>query len=309
MTAPPVGESGRVGPGGAGGVLGLFPGLAASVPGMGRRWSSSAAANRTFDAFSASSGLDVRWLACDAPGEVLRLDRNREVATVATEMAAAAAYAEGGGRLDAVLGFSIGAYAALAGAGVISVEQIVAMIDAVLGGCLSLDGSFAMAAVIGLPHDLVEAECRRGGVEMAARLAAGQTLVAGPAREMDAFRAALEGKALRVVALDVRWPLHTSHMAPAARGLEAIREKLGALRAPAVPVYSLYHGSAIGSAREAWELLVGHLCHEQRLDVALSACRSAGLTRFVELGPGETLSRAARWMLRGASSASDAAAL
>jgi [acyl-carrier-protein] S-malonyltransferase len=281
-------------------VLGLFPGLAAAAPGMARPWLSSAAARDALDAFSSVSRLDIRWLACDAPAEVLKRDRSWEVATVATQVAANASYSERGGSLDAVLGFSIGAYAALASAGVIAVDQIVAMIDTVLEGCLALEGRFAMAAVIGLPHDEVRSECRSGGVEVAARLAPGQTLVAGPERDLVAFREVVGRRALRVVTLDVRWPLHTSHMAPVALRLQAIRERLGEFGAPAVPVYSLYHGTAIGSTAEAWELLVGHLTHEQRLDLALGGCVADGFAQFVELGPGETLTRAARWVLRDA---------
>lgn len=240
-------------------------------------------------------------MACEAPDQVLKTDRNLEIATVATQMAAAAAYAERGGTLGGTLGFSIGAYAALASAGVIGVEQIVAMIDSVLDGCFALRGSFGMSAVIGLPHDVVEAQCRRGGVEVAGRLAPGQTLVAGPARDLASFRDAVGSRALRVVVLDVRWPLHTSHMEPAARRLESIRARLGPFGTPRVPVYSLYHGASIHSVDQAWELLVGHLCHEQRLDLAFGACAADGFRQFVELGPGETLSGAARWVMRDAS--------
>lgn len=279
-------------------VLALFPGMAAITPGSGRTLPSTPAVRASLAELTAASGMDVAYLLGAASPAELRADRAWELAAVAAEMAAVAAHRNAGGRVDGTLGFSIGAYAALAGAGVVSTPQVVTMIDLVLEASRRLAGPFAMVAVLGLPAEAVAAMCRRGEVELAATLTAAQHLVAGSRGGVEAFVARARGDALRLKELDVRWPLHTSLMEPVAAHLNACRDRVGELAEPSVPVYSALHGRVVRGGAEVWELLVGHLHRPQRFADALRQAVTDGFDALVELGPGETLTRTARWVVR-----------
>jgi len=280
-------------------LLALFPGMAAVAAGMARAYAASRAARRVFDEFSEHSGIDVFALAHDADEAALRADRHWELATVATEAAALAAYREQGDEVDGALGFSIGAYAALLCAGVTSIGQTVAMIDAVLDGCRGLAGGpFAMAAVSGLAAAETAAAAEAAGAALAAVITPAQTLLAGPAPAVARAAAVVATRALRVRALEVRWPLHTPWMVPARDRLDAARAGLGDFRDPARAVYSARHGRRVEGTGECWELLTGHLTAVQRFDLAFAAARADGFARCVELGPGGTLTAAVRWLAR-----------
>lgn len=279
--------------------LALFPGMAAAFPGMGQTLAGVPAADRAYAEFSEVSGADVAGLACRASEGELLADRSWELAVVATEAAAYEAWRDAGHDVGASLGFSIGSYAALLAAGMVTVRQVVGMIDAVLQASRRLPGCFSMLGVVGAPVDKVAALCREGGAELAAVIAPGQLLVAGIATAVAELAEAVAPVALKVATLSVRWPLHTSLMLPVAEELERHRERLGPLQPCRHPVYSALHGRRIGSPQEGWQLLVEHLHRTQRFDLAFGAARREGFTRCVELGPGRTLEHAVRWLSHG----------
>jgi acyl transferase domain-containing protein len=282
-----------------GGTLALFPGMAAAFPGMGWPLGCLGAAERTFAEFSEASGEDIGGAACTAAAEVLFRDRTWELAVVATEAAALAAWSASGGRAAASLGFSIGAYAALMSAGAITVEQVVAMVDIVLDASLRLPDRFAMVAVSGSSLREVLPLLRPGEAELAAVVRPGQLLLAGRDGAMRELAQTIAPTVLAVRVLPVRWPLHTSLMLPVSRELENGRQRVGPLRQLQHPVYSAIDGGRIGTPEGGWRLLVDHLHRPQRFDLAFEAVRSDGLSEFIEFGPAGTLSRAVRWLTRG----------
>ncbi len=281
-------------------VLALFPGMAAVEPAMARPLAADPEGARVLARFGAASGCDVARLACAAPDDELRADRAWELATVATEVAACAVHRAHGGAVAGALGFSIGAYAALESAGALATEQIVAMVDVVLEASLALPGRYAMAALTGPDLAAVAARCRPGAVEVSAVLTPGQTIVAGAESAVAELGARVAPRALRVTPLAVRWPLHTSLMRTVAERLARARGAIGDLRPLRHPVYSALDGARITDPREGWELLVQHLVHPQRFDLALPAALADGYARVVELGPGSTLARLARRVGGGA---------
>jgi acyl transferase domain-containing protein len=271
--------------------------MAAAAAGMARPFAASPAARRVFEEFSDHSGLDVLRLAHDADDASLRADRHWEIAMVATEAAALAAFREWGGDPGGALGFSIGAYAALLCADVISIAQTVTMIDTVLEGCrLLAGGPFAMAAVSGVAAARAAAAAEASGAALAAVITPAQTVLAGPAPAAARAIDALASDALGVRALEVRWPLHTAWMAPARELLASARAGLGSFGEPVRAIYSALHGRRLSGAGECWELLTGHLTEAQRFDAAFAGARADGFARCVELGPGGTLTRAVRWL-------------
>ncbi len=282
--------------------LALYSGMAAAFPGMGRPLTDEPAAQRVLAEFEAASGQGIGRLVREAGEEELYADRSWELAVVAAQAAACEAFLAGGGNVSGALGFSIGAYAALLGARMAGVGQVVAMIDTVLEASRTLPGSYAMVAVTGPPLERAESLCRPGVLEVAAVLGEGQVIVAGRAEAAEGFAAAVARSALRVTRLPVRWPLHTTLMSPVADALDRRRRSIGRLRPPRHPVYSGLDGARITTPSEGWELLIRHLVRPQRFDLAMRAALADGWERIVDLGPGATLARVVR-RLRGAPSA------
>jgi [acyl-carrier-protein] S-malonyltransferase len=103
------------------------------------------------------------------------------------------------------------------------------------------------------------------------------------------MEAARERGARRSIRLNVSGAFHTSLMAPAVEGMA--RAVAGAtLRDPEVPV--LANGTAVPlrSAAEVREELVYQLTHPVRWQASVEFMASAGVGKFVEVGPGRVLS-------------------
>lgn len=279
---------------GASGALALYPGMAAAFPGMGRALADNPAAKRVLAEFSGASGEDISRLVLEAGESELHSDRAWELAVVATEVAAFEAFCAEGRVVSGALGFSIGAYAALLGAGMFKVHQVVTMIDIVLEASRRLPGRYAMVAITGPSIDEVGELCRSGAVEVSSVLGQGPVIVAGDLAATERLVEKISPFALRVTHLPVRWPLHTTLMEPVATALDRGRRSVGRLRPLRHPVYSGLDGSRLTTPSEAWNLLVQHLVRPQRFDLALPAALADGFGRMVELGPGTTLARAGR---------------
>jgi acyl transferase domain-containing protein len=273
-----------------------YPGMAAALPGMGCPPAHDPAAQGVLAEFKSASGEEIARLVLEAGEGALHADRAWELAVVATELAFEAFRARGG-LVSGALGSAIGVYAALLGAGTVRVAQAVAMIDTVLEIALQLHGSYATVTVTGPSHAKVEGLCRAGAVEVAAVLGESQVIVAAELDATERLAAAIAASALRVPRLPVRWPLHTTLMAPVAAALDRSRTTIGRLRPLRHPVYSELDGARITTASEGWYLLVRHLVRPQRLDLGLPAVPAGGFGRVVELGPGSTLARVAHRIL------------
>jgi len=265
---------------------------------MAARLARIPAARSSLAEFERASRCPVGELSTTAPATALLADRACEFAVIATSVAATAAWRQHRGGLDGVLGFSIGVYAALEAAGVVRLEQIVAMIDVVLEASRDLEGKFEMAAITGVPRDELELACRRAGTEVAAEVTAVQFLVAGPRAAMALLELGFAERALRWRSLPVRWPVHTSYMRPVAEALERARSAIGPFSEPRVPIYATSRQPRVETAAGAWKLITGQMWQPQSLRRALLAAMEDGFSDAVELGPGETMRRALRWTCR-----------
>jgi [acyl-carrier-protein] S-malonyltransferase len=193
---------------------------------------------------------------------------------------------------DAVVGHSLGEYAALTAAGSLAYEdglRLVAMRGkAMLAAARRNPGG--MAAVIGLPADEVARIC--GGIEdvwVANLNSPHQTVISGRDEPLaHAAEACRQAGAKRVVRLEVPIPGHCPLMDSAALEVEAALAGIQ-VKEPVCPFYSAVDAAAHTDPAEIEGLLVAAMTSPVRFHDTLEAMQSAGVAALVEVGPGRVL--------------------
>jgi len=201
-------------------------------------------------------------------------------------------------------GHSLGEYTALAAAGAFSFEDGLRLVAARGEGMATAADAepSGMAALLGGGADAAEvlaAECRRrGGRLWVANInAPGQVVVAGGADDIAwVVEAACEYGLRRAVPLKVAGAFHSPFMAPGATKLAEAIEAVG-FGATAFPVWANVtarpHGADVGTA------LLKQLTAPVRFVEMLEDMASAGVDRFVHVGPGDVTAGLARRSVRG----------
>jgi [acyl-carrier-protein] S-malonyltransferase len=189
----------------------------------------------------------------------------------------------------------MGQYSALVAAGALSLEDAVRLVR-IRGQKMQASGAGRegrMAAIIGLDDTnlpaLVEQASRHGVFGVANRNSPGQVVVSGerPAVEA-AVRIAKSLGAKRAIELPVSVAAHSALMADAAAGM---REVLAGItfHDPEPPLLANADARPITTAEGCRAELVDHLTTGVDWVGAIHAMTAAGVTTFIEVGPGQVL--------------------
>ncbi|MDZ7734120.1 MAG: ACP S-malonyltransferase [Acidimicrobiia bacterium] len=280
-----------------------FPGQGAQRPAMGAAWRDHPSWELVGEA-AVHSGRDIGHLLLDANADELRDTRNAQLATFVASLVVLDAVERLGVAPGIVAGHSLGEYTALTATGALSFEDGVRLVVE-RGAAMAVaaeERPGTMAAVLGGDDDRVEAACRDtdGQVWVANYNAPGQVVVAGEADAVGrAGAAAKERGAKRAMALEVGGAFHTPLMAPAQERLEKALDAVE-LRAPDVPVVANVDGAPHDDAAGWVERLSAQLCSPVRWRQTLHHLDDAGVTTFVEIGPGRALTSMAKRTARDA---------
>jgi [acyl-carrier-protein] S-malonyltransferase len=282
----------------------VFPGQGSQAVGMGRALAAvSPAAAAVFAQADEALGERLSRLAWEGPADELDLTVNAQPALLAASIAFLRALEERGaaaGRAPLApafaAGHSMGQYSALVAAGVISLADGIRLVRE-RGRLMQASGEGspgAMAAIIGLPDErvdeLVAVGAAHGIFGIANRNSPGQVVVSGVRPAVEAAAAAAKGMgAKRAIVLPVSVAAHSPLMAGAAAGMAAALAGV-AFRDPAVPLLANADASQLTTAAACRAELVDHLTTGVDWIAAVTAMRDAGVTRFVEVGPGRVLS-------------------
>jgi [acyl-carrier-protein] S-malonyltransferase len=282
----------------------VFPGQGSQAVGMGRALVAvSPAAAAVFAEADAALGEPLSRLAWDGPAEELDLTVNAQPALLAASIAFLRALeerrAEAGRAALApafAAGHSMGQYSAMVASGVVSLADGVRLVRE-RGRLMQASGEGhpgAMAAIIGLPDerldDLVAAGAAHGTFGVANRNSPGQVVVSGVRPAVEAAAAAAKGLgAKRAVVLPVSVAAHSPLMTDAAAGMRSVLAKV-AFRDPIVPLLANVDATPLTTAEACRAELVDHLTTGVDWIAAVGAMTAAGVTGFVEVGPGRVLS-------------------
>lgn len=282
----------------------VFPGQGSQAVGMGRALAAvSPAAAAVFAEADGALGERLARLAWEGPAEELDLTVNAQPALLAASIAFLRALEERravDGRAPLApafaAGHSMGQYSALVAAGVISLADGIRLVRE-RGHLMQASGEGspgAMAAIIGLPDeridDLVATGAAHGTFGIANRNSPGQVVVSGVRPAVEAAAAAAKSMgARRAIVLPVSVAAHSPLMAGAAAGMAAALANV-AFSEPVIPLLANADASPLTTAAACRAELVDHLTTGVDWIAAVTAMRAAGVTRFVEVGPGRVLS-------------------
>jgi len=257
-------------------------------------------AAQAFATVDASLAEPLTRLAWEGPADELDLTANAQPALLAASIAflralEAARAAAGAPPLEPMFyaGHSMGQYSALVAAGVIDLPSGLRLVRERGLQMQAAGGDGAMAALIGLDDarlpDLVRAGQAHGVFGVANRNSPGQVVVSGARPAVEAAVEAARGLgARRAILLPVSVAAHSPLMAPAAA---AMRLALAAVpfADPRAPLLANADGHTLTSGEACRDELVEHLTTGVDWVAAVDAMRAAGVTTFIEVGPGKVL--------------------
>lgn len=271
----------------------VFPGQGAQVTGMGKDfYEQFEVSKNVYDIASKASELDVADL-CFSENEKLNITEYTQVALLTTEVAILKAIEEKGYKPDYCAGLSLGEYGALAAAGVMSLEDLFLVIrkrGIYMQNAYPVGG--AMTAVLGLDAETIAAVLNKidGIVSIANDNCPGQIVITGEEKAVKAAGDALiEAGARRCIPLNVSGPFHSKLLEGAGDQLAEVLNGV-AINEPEIPYISNVTADEVKSSENIKELLAKQVSSPVRFRESILKLKELGVTTFVEIGPGKTLS-------------------
>lgn len=273
----------------------LFAGQGAQYLGMGRElYDQYELMRSTFDEASQVLGYDVRAL-IDQDEEKLNQTRYTQPAILTTSVAIYRLLADKGIEPDMVAGLSLGEYSALVAAGALDFKPAVGLV-AKRGSFMeeaAPAGSGKMVAVLNAEVSLIEAVCQEasaiGVVSPANYNTPSQIVIGGEVAAVDkAVELLKDAGVKRLIPLNVSGPFHTALLKPASERLAEVLETVE---------FSDFVRPLVGNTEatvmekeRVKELLTRQVMEPVRFYDSIATMQKAGVTEFIEIGPGKVLS-------------------
>jgi [acyl-carrier-protein] S-malonyltransferase len=288
----------------------LFPGQGSQTVGMGKAfYDASPRARAVFEEANDALGFDLRRVIFEGPESELALTANTQPAVLTASVAAAAACAERGLEPALAAGHSLGEYSALVVAGALRLSDAVVALrkrGEFMQEAVPV-GTGAMAAIMGLALDVVEAVVRDAAqgqvVEVANVNSVQQIVIAGDKAAVErAVAQAAERGGRKSVMLPVSAPFHCSLMKPAAERLAGVLAGV-TVSDPRIPIVRNADASVTRRASDVVPLLLRQVASPVRWTECVQRLAAEGATTFVEVGPGRVLTALTRRIVETARTA------
>ncbi|MCI6732592.1 MAG: ACP S-malonyltransferase [Lachnospiraceae bacterium] len=272
----------------------VYPGQGTQTAGMGRDfYENSELVRAAYEESAEILGFDIASI-CFEKNDLLDRTEYTQAALVTTCLAVTREVLQTGIRPDMTAGLSLGEYCAISAAGGMSFADAVRTIwvrgnlmnDAVpedfggMAAVLGLTGEAAAAALEGLE-----------GVSVANYNCPGQVVITGEKQALAAAAEPLKAAgARRVLPLNVSGPFHSPFLKEAGEKLDEYLGKVNWTELQ-VPYAANINSAIITDIRETRELLKQQVSGSVRWEQSVLAMKEAGVDTWVEIGPGQTLSK------------------
>ncbi|GAC1358899.1 MAG: ACP S-malonyltransferase [Ktedonobacteraceae bacterium] len=317
----------------------LFPGQGSQAVGMGADiFAASPAAKQVFEAVDDAIGTPLSRLCFQGPEETLRETINAQPAIVTVSLAILAAFQEAlslpathipSWSLPLVpsytAGHSVGEYSALVASGALDLK-LAALLVRERGRLMHQEGTACpggMAAVIGMDEQQLQAVCRDatqqaqqeianepskstasthpglGQVAVANYNAPGQIVISGEQKALAlASEIAKSRGAKRVIPLSVSGAFHSPVMQPASVGL-AHAVDVAIVNDVIIPVIGNSTGTPLLTEQDIRQELTQQIASSVQWVRTIEYMVNAGVTVFIEIGPGQTLTGMVKRIAKG----------
>jgi [acyl-carrier-protein] S-malonyltransferase len=274
----------------------LFPGQGSQSVGMGKDLSGKyAIARQTFAEADEALGYKLSHLCFEGPEDQLRMTEITQPAILTTSVAVWRVLNENGLKCSFVAGHSLGEYSAHVAAGTMQFADAVRTVrnrGKYMQEAVSV-GVGAMAAVLGMNFDTVNAVCRdaaQGQIcEPANVNSPEQIVISGHASAVErAAKLAGERGAKRAIMLPVSAPFHCALMQPAQDRLAADLSSATLLH-PQIPVACNVDAALVDSAERSRDALIRQVTGSVKWEQCMRLLIAKGVQTFVEVGPGKVL--------------------
>jgi [acyl-carrier-protein] S-malonyltransferase len=246
--------------------------------------------------------MPLRRILSEGPAAALQPTDRAQPAILFHSLALLALLQQRGVIPAAVAGHSLGEFAGLVAAGALAPLDALAAVQA-RGRAMAAAAPVGtgMAAVLGLDDPTVIRICGEAGEVVAANFnAPGQIVISGTDEGLDRAGGLLQqAGARRVVRLPVSGAFHSTLMSAAAEAFRAEWQRIP-LRSLDRPQVFNADGEVHSEPEQVRELMVAQLTGPVRWTATVHGLRRLGIDRFVEVGPGRTLTGLVKKILPGA---------
>ena len=271
----------------------IFPGQGAQYCGMGQDfYENSKTAKAVFDRATELLGFSMPEL-CFEKNDRLDITEYTQAAMVTVSVAMMKVMEEQGFRPDVAAGLSHGEYPALVAAGVMSADD--AILTVRKRGILMQEavpaGIGGMSAVLGMTAEQInEVVDPIENVQVANYNCPGQIVISGKKEAVEEASEKLkEAGARRVLPLNVSGPFHSHLLEDAGKKLGEYLENV-TISEPVIPYVANVTAQYVTSAADVKPLLKKQVSSSVRWQQSVETMLADGVDRFIEIGPGKTLS-------------------
>ncbi|MCK9518391.1 MAG: ACP S-malonyltransferase [Dehalococcoidia bacterium] len=285
----------------------IFPGQGSQHVGMGERLAKvSKAARDVFKRADEVLDMKISKLCFEGPEEELESTINQQPATFVTSIAWLAALQERWAQLDRQIephlfaGHSLGEFTAAVAAGSLRFEEGALLVKqrGILMDEAGREFPGGMASILGLSEqqviEICEEASKEGYVGLATSNCEGQTVISGALKPLKvAMELADKARARRVVRLPISIGSHSPLMAKASEGMNQLLQKLS-LKDPEAPLVGNVNADLLETRPEVYGELRDQLTAGVRWHRSVEEMKAQGVDLFVEIGPGNVLTRLVR---------------
>lgn len=275
----------------------IFPGQGSQYVGMGKDFCEKfSEASEVYDIASKSVDLDIKSL-CFEENTNINITEYTQIAMLTTEVALLKVLINAGIKADVCAGLSLGEYAALVAADVLSLEDCFKLVRR--RGILMQEAypeGGAMCAILGMDSSVIEDKCAKVAeetgkyVSIANYNCPGQIIITGEEESVDKAAECLkEAGAKRCMRLNVSGPFHSELIKDAGYKLGEELDKVK-INKPSIPYVCNVNAEYVCDDEKIKQLLINQVFSSVKWQQSVEYMIKDGVDTFIEIGPGKTLS-------------------